>query len=455
MDETKVIAENLLDTVKGLLAENRYAAIRNLLLDMNYVDIEGLLAEFPPDEMLRIFRMLPKETAAEVFTEMDSDMQQYIIESITDSEVVRILDELYMDDTVDFIEEMPANVVKRVLRNTDEATRKTINQLLQYPDDSAGSIMTTEFVDLKKEMTAKDALEHIRKNGVDKETINTCYVISPQRMLEGVVSIRKLILSAPDCTMAELMDTNVKYIHTLDDQETSAYLFRKYDLLSMPVVDRENRLVGIITIDDIMDVIEQENTEDFHKMAAMTPSEVPYLKTGVFTLAKNRVLWLMVLMISATFTGFIIRQFEGALSQVAVLTAYMPMLMGTAGNAGAQSSTMIIRSLALNELEFSDILKVMWKELRVGATTAFLLAVVNFARIMIFDRVTLWIALAVCLSLFCIVCLAKVIGGILPVLAEKIHLDPVLMASPIITTILDALSLFIYFQFATSILGIA
>ncbi len=455
MDESKVMFENLLDAVKGFLAENRYAPIRNLLLDMNYVDIEGLLAEFAPDEMLRIFRMLPKETAAEVFTEMDSDMQQYIIESITDSEVVRILDELYMDDTVDFIEEMPANVVKRVLRNTDEATRKTINQLLQYPDDSAGSIMTTEFVDLKKEMTATEALEHIRKNGVDKETINTCYVISPQRMLEGVVSIRKLILSPPDEKICDLMDTNVKFIHTLDDQESSAYLFRKYDLLSMPVVDRENRLVGIITIDDIMDVIEQENTEDFHKMAAMTPSEVPYLKTSVFTLAKNRVVWLLVLMISATFTAFIIRQFEATLSQVAVLTAYMPMLMGTAGNAGAQSSTMIIRSLALNELGFSDILKVMWKELRVGATTAFLLAIVNFARIMIFDNVTVWVACAVCLSLFCIVCLAKVIGGMLPVLADKIHVDPVLMASPIITTILDALSLFIYFQFATSILGIA
>ncbi|MGN1059751.1 MAG: magnesium transporter, partial [Clostridia bacterium] len=313
--------ETLRDTVERYLADNQYAKIRALLPDMNYVDIEVLLADLQPDEMLRIFRMLPKETAAEVFAEMDSDMQQYIIESITDSEVVRIMDELYMDDTVDFIEEMPANVVKRVLRNTDEATRKTINQLLQYPEDSAGSIMTTEFVDLKKEMTAKEALEHIRKTGVDKETINTCYVISPQRMLEGVVSIRKLILSPPDVGVAELMDANVKYIRTLDDQETSAYLFRKYDLLSMPVVDRENRLVGIITIDDIMDVIEQENTEDFHKMAAMTPSEMPYLKTGVFTLAKNRVMWLMVLMISATFTGFIIRHFEGALSQVVALTA--------------------------------------------------------------------------------------------------------------------------------------
>lgn len=455
MEETKIMEETLHDTVESLLEKKQYAKIRTLLLDINYVDIESVLTDFPPDETLRIFRMLPKETAAEVFAEMDSDLQQYIIESITDAEIDSIMDELYMDDTVDFLEEMPANVVKRVLKNTDETTRKTINQLLQYPDDSAGSIMTTEFVDLKKEMTAQKALEYIRKNGVDKETINTCYVLSPQRKLEGVVSIRALILAEPNALMSDLMDTNVKTIHTLDDQETTAYQFRKYDLLSMPVVDTENRLVGIITIDDIVDVIEQENTEDFHKMAAMTPSEDPYLKVGVFTLAKNRAMWLLVLMISATFTGFIIRHFEGALSQVVALTSYIPMLMGTGGNAGAQSSTMIIRSLSLNELEFSDLFKVMWKELRVGAVTALLLGIVNFLRIMLLDNVSVLVALTVSLSLFCVVCLAKVVGGILPILAEKIHLDPVIMASPIITTILDALSLIIYFQFATSILGIA
>ncbi|MBR7163719.1 MAG: magnesium transporter [Clostridia bacterium] len=455
MEETKIMEETLHETVESLLEKKQYAKIRTLLLDINYVDIESVLTDFPPDETLRIFRMLPKETAAEVFAEMDSDLQQYIIESITDAEIDSIMDELYMDDTVDFLEEMPANVVKRVLKNTDETTRKTINQLLQYPDDSAGSIMTTEFVDLKKEMSAQKALEYIRKNGVDKETINTCYVLSPQRKLEGVVSIRALILAEPNALMSDLMDTNVKTIHTLDDQETTAYQFRKYDLLSMPVVDTENRLVGIITIDDIVDVIEQENTEDFHKMAAMTPSEDPYLKVGVFTLAKNRAMWLLVLMISATFTGFIIRHFEGALSQVVALTSYIPMLMGTGGNAGAQSSTMIIRSLSLNELEFSDLFKVMWKELRVGAVTALLLGIVNFLRIMLLDNVSVLVALTVSLSLFCVVCLAKVVGGMLPILAEKIHLDPVIMASPIITTILDALSLIIYFQFATSILGIA
>ena len=261
MEETKIMEETLHDTVESLLEKKQYAKIRTLLLDINYVDIESVLTDFPPDETLRIFRMLPKETAAEVFAEMDSDLQQYIIESITDAEIDSIMDELYMDDTVDFLEEMPANVVKRVLKNTDETTRKTINQLLQYPDDSAGSIMTTEFVDLKKEMTAQKALEYIRKNGVDKETINTCYVLSPQRKLEGVVSIRALILAEPNALMSDLMDTNVKTIHTLDDQETTAYQFRKYDLLSMPVVDTENRLVGIITIDDIVDVIEQENTD--------------------------------------------------------------------------------------------------------------------------------------------------------------------------------------------------
>jgi len=455
MEETKIMEETLRDTVESLLEQKQFAKIRSLLIDMNYVDIESVLTEFSKDETLRIFRMLPKETAAEVFTEMDSDLQQYIVESITDAEVGRIMDELYMDDTVDFLEEMPANVVKRVLKNTDETTRKTINQLLQYPDDSAGSIMTTEFVDLKKEMTVQTAIEYIRKNGVDKETINTCYVLSPQRKLEGVVSIRTLILAPPDTPVSDLMDTNVKKIHTLDDQETTAYQFRKYDLLSMPVVDKEHRLVGIITIDDIVDVIEQENTEDFHKMAAMTPSEDPYLKTGVFTLAKNRVIWLLVLMISATFTGFIIRHFEGALSQVVALTSYIPMLMGTGGNAGAQSSTMIIRSLSLNELSFSDLFKVMWKELRVGMVTALLLGIVNFGRIMLLDNVSAAVALTVSLSLFCVVCLAKVVGGMLPILADKIHLDPVIMASPIITTILDALSLIIYFQFATSILGIA
>lgn len=437
-----------------LIEENKLFEARKYIIELNEVDIEQLLEEIPQDKMLRIFRMLPKEMAAEVFAEMDSEQQQYIIESITDREINDIMDELYMDDTVDFIEEMPANVVKKVLRNTDEATRKTINQLLNYPDDSAGSIMTTEFVDLKKEMTARQALDHIRKTGMDKETIDTCYIISAQRKLEGEITIRKLILSAPDVLVCDLMET-VKSVQTLTDKEETAFLFRKYNLISMPVVDNENRLVGIITVDDVIDVIEQENTEDFHKMAAIAPSEKEYLDTGVISLAKNRIVWLLVLMISATFTGMIIRRFEATLSQVVALTAYMPMLMGTGGNAGAQSSTMIIRSLSLNELEFKDIFKVMWKELRVGILTAFMLAIVNFARIMIFDRVGFLVALTVCASLFCIVTIAKVVGGMLPIAAKQIHLDPVIMASPIITTILDAVSLFVYFSFATSFLGIA
>ena len=445
----------MFEDIFELIEENKLIAARMRLIELNEVDIEQILGEVAQDKMLRLFRMLPKETAAEVFAEMDSEQQQYIIESITDYEINDIMDELYMDDTVDFIEEMPANVVKRVLKNTDEATRKTINQLLNYPDDSAGSIMTTEFVDLKKEMTAGAALEHIRKTGMDKETIDTCYIISAQRKLEGEIAIRKLILSEPETLLSQLMDTNVKSVQTLTDKEETAFLFRKYNLISMPVVDNENRLVGIITVDDVIDVIEQENTEDFHKMAAIAPSETEYLDTGVISLAKNRIVWLFVLMISATFTGMIIRRFEATLSQVVVLTAYIPMLMGTGGNAGAQSSTMIIRSLALNELEFKDLFKVMWKELRVGILTAFMLAAVNFARIMIFDKVTVPIALTVCASLFCIVALAKVVGGILPIVAKQLKLDPVIMASPIITTILDAVSLFIYFAFATSILGIA
>ncbi len=445
----------MFDYIFQLIEENKLIEARQKLIELNEVDIEQILEELPQDKMLRLFRMLPKEIAAEVFAEMDSDQQQYIVESITDHEINDILDELYMDDTVDFIEEMPANVVKRVLRNTDEATRKTINQLLNYPDDSAGSIMTTEFVDLKKEMSVAVALEHIRQTGMDKETIDTCFVISAQRKLEGEITIRKLILSAPDSLVADIMDENVKSVKTLTDKEETAYLFRKYDLISMPVVDNENRLVGIITVDDVIDVIEEENTEDFHKMAAITPSDKEYLDTGVFSLAKNRIVWLLVLMISATFTGLIIRYYEATLSQVVALTAYIPMLMGTGGNAGAQSSTMIIRSLALNEIEFRDSFLVMWKELRVGLLTAAILAIVNFARIMIFDRIQVLVALAVCASLFCIVTLAKVIGGILPIAAKRIHLDPVIMASPIITTILDAVSLFIYFAFSTSILGIA
>ena len=428
---------------------------REAVLGMNYVDLAQLLSEMPQDKLLMVFRMLPKETAAEVFSVMESTEQQYIVESITDEEVSTILDKLFLDDTVDFIEEMPANVVKKVLKNTDEKTRRLINQLLQYPEDSAGSLMTTEFVDLKREMTVGGALEHIRKTGMDKETIDTCYVITAQRKLEGTVSIRTLILNIPEVFISDIMDTNVKFVRTLDDQEDTAALFKKYDLLSMPVVDKENRLVGIITIDDVMDVIEQENTEDFHKMAAMTPSENPYLKTSVLVLAKNRILWLLLLMISATLTGYIIRHYENALAQVIALTSYIPVLMDTGGNAGSQSSTMIIRALALNELRFRDITPVIWKEFRVGIVTGAMLALINFGRIMLFDHVNALVALTVCCALFCIVILAKVTGGMLPMLAQKLHMDPVIMASPLITTVVDALSLVIYFTFATYFLGIA
>ena len=443
------------DNILKLLEGNCLKEAREAVLGMNYVDLAQLLSEMPQDKLLMVFRMLPKETAAEVFSVMESTEQQYIVESITDEEVSTILDKLFLDDTVDFIEEMPANVVKKVLKNTDEKTRRLINQLLQYPEDSAGSLMTTEFVDLKREMTVGGALEHIRKTGMDKETIDTCYVITAQRKLEGTVSIRTLILNIPEVFISDIMDTNVKFVRTLDDQEDTAALFKKYDLLSMPVVDKENRLVGIITIDDVMDVIEQENTEDFHKMAAMTPSETPYLKTSVLVLAKNRILWLLLLMISATLTGYIIRHYENALAQVVALTSYIPVLMDTGGNAGSQSSTMIIRALALSELRFRDITPVIWKEFRVGVVTGAMLALVNFGRIMLFDHVNALVALTVCCALFCIVILAKVTGGMLPMLAQKLHMDPVIMASPLITTVVDALSLVIYFTFATYFLGIA
>jgi len=359
-----------------------------------------------------------------------------------------------LDDAVDFIEEMPANIVKKVLKNTDEDLRKLINQLLNYPDYSAGSIMTVEYVDLKKEMTVKEAIGHIKKTGVDKETINTCYVIGKNRTLEGVVSIRKLILSADDQIIKDILNDDVISIKTTDDQENTAQLFKKYDLSAMPVVDNENRLVGIITVDDIVDIIEQENTEDLQKMAAMQPSEEEYLKTGVFELAKHRITWLLILMLSATFTGNIIKRFEDVLQSVVVLTAFIPMLMDTGGNAGSQSSTLIIRGLALGEISMSDALKVFWKELRVSMVVGLILAFVNFLRIFYLEGVGAMVSLTVCITLFMTVVLAKVVGGLLPIAAKSVKLDPAIMASPLITTIVDAFSLIIYFKMAHMLIGI-
>lgn len=443
-----------METVLELIKENKLIQARNELKDMNVVDIAQLLDETSQEKMLIIFRILPKDISADVFSYLSPEQQRYIIESITDKEIKTIIDELFFDDTIDFLEELPASVVKKVIKNTDENTRALINQFLKYPENSAGSIMTIEYVDLKKEMTVKEALEHIKKTAIDKETINTCYVMDKNRRLEGVLSIRQLILNDEDTIIKDIMDTNVIYVHTLEDQEYVADTFRKYDFISMPVVDQENRLVGIITIDDIVDIIEQENTEDFQKMAAMAPSEEEYLKTNVFSLAKHRVVWLLVLMLSATLTGNIIKKFDEVLQSVVILAAFIPMLMDTGGNAGSQSSTLIIRGLALGEIETKDIFKVIWKELRVSLVVGAVLSVVNFLRIYYLEKTDIYISIAICISLFFTVVLAKVVGGILPIVAKKVKLDPAIMASPLITTIVDALALLIYFSAATTLLGL-
>lgn len=446
--------ENITDEMENIidLIENgKLIKAREKIITMDAVDIELLLDEIPREKMLRVFRMLPKTLAADTFAYMKSDQQKYIIESITDNEINNIMDEMFMDDTVDFLEEMPANVVKRVLKTTDAKTRQTINQLLRYPDGSAGAIMTTEYVDLKKEMTAREALRHIRVTGVDSETINTCYVIDKERKLEGAISIRKIILSPPETLVSDMMTSEVKYLYTYDDQEESAFRFKKYDLLSMPVVDGENRLVGIITIDDIVDVIEQETTEDIEIMAAITPTDKPYTETGVFGTFRKRIPWLLLLMISATFTGGILSSYEDSLAIYPALVAFIPMFMDTGGNAGGQASVAVIRSLALNEVEFRDIFKIIWKELRVAVICGLIMTAVCFLKTMIIDArftdgVTIVTALIVSITIFLTIVIAKFVGCIMPLLAKRVGFDPAVMASPFITTIVDALSLIIYFQ---------
>jgi len=442
------------ETIMKLIEENRYKEVRNEIADMNIVDIAQLLMELDKAKLLILFRILPKEIAADVFSYVSLELQQYIIESITDKEISYIVNDLFIDDAVDFLEEMPSNVVKKVLRNADEETRKLINQFLNYPEYSAGSVMTIEFVDLKKQMTVKEALSHIRATGVDKETINTCYVIDKGRKLEGVLSIRKLILADEDVIIGDIMNEDVIYANTMDDQETVADLFKKYDLTALPVVDNEHRLVGIVTIDDIVDIIEQENTEDLHKMAAMEPLEEEYLKTSPLILAKHRILWLLILMISATFTGSIIKRYDELLQSMVILTAFIPMIMNTGGNAGSQASTLIIRSIALGEINPSDVLKVLFKEFQVSIFAGSILAAVNFLRLIMFEHVSYLVALVVCLSLLCTVILAKLVGGALPIVAKKIHLDPAIMAGPLISTIVDALALSTFFGIASRLLNI-
>ena len=444
----------MLVEIKKLIERNKLLELSEYLQEMNAVDIATNMTELDDRDLVLLFRILSKDLSAEVFSYLNKELQQRIIESINDREVMQIVDKLFLDDTVDFIEEMPANIVKKVLRNASPKKRELINQFLNYQDDSAGSMMTIEFVDLKEEMTVKEAIEHTRKTGMNKETIETCFIIDKERHLKGTLGLRELILNDESCSVHELMETNVISVKTNEDQEQVAPLFKTYDLVSMPVVDKENRLVGIITIDDVVDIIEQENTEDFQKMAAMEPNEEPYLKTPIFSLAKHRIIWLLVLMISATVTGRIIQGFEEVIQSVVILASFIPMLMDTGGNAGSQSSTLIIRGLALGEITTNDYLKIMFKELRVGFIVAIVLAFVSFLRIILFERVDMMVALTVCGSLFCTVIIAKVVGGLLPIIAKKLKFDPAIMASPLITTIVDAFALFIYFMLAQLLLGI-
>lgn len=460
MVETEQDRENLAKEIEDLLNRKCYAQLRDLLIPLEAADIASLCGELN-ERMPLIFRLLPKELAAEVFVELESDSQELLITSFSNTELKELLDELYLDDTVDIVEEMPANVVTRILKHSDPETRKSINEILKYPDDSTGSIMTTEFVDLKENMTVEDALKRIRRTGIDKETINYSYVIDANRHLIGLLSIRTLLLAEDDDIIHDIMETNFVSVQTLDDQETTAQTLSKYDFLALPVVDKENRLVGIVTVDDAMDVLEEEATEDFEKMAAMLPSDKPYLKTGVIETWKARTPWLLMLMLSATFTGIILTHFESALSACGILTAFIPMLSGTGGNSGTQASTAVIRALSLNEVRFSDCLEVLWKEFRVSVCCGICLAVANFVKMMLIDRwllqnpsVTPTVALVVCATLVGTVICAKLVGCSLPILAEKIGFDPAVMASPFITTIVDALSLLIYFRFATLLLGI-
>ncbi|ABW19609.1 magnesium transporter [Alkaliphilus oremlandii] len=442
------------EKILELINEKKFVALKTELADTMAADIAEIFDELDEKNTIIVFRLLPKDKAADVFSYLTSQQQLDIVSSIHESQINEIIDELYFDDMIDFLEEMPANVVKKILGSSTEEERKLINQFLNYPDTSAGSIMTIEYVDIRKEMTIKEALEHIKKTGVDKETIYTCYVLDDKRKLEGIASLRKLVLSDENLRIEEIMNEEFISTYTLDDQEEIANLFKKYGLITLPVVDKEERLVGIITVDDIMDVIEQENTEDFQRMAAMEPTDEEYLDSGVFTLAKQRILWLLILMISATFTGKIINGFESLLQAAVVLMAYIPMLMDSAGNSGSQSSTLIIRGLALGEIETKDYLKVFWKELRVSIIVGFILSVVNFIRILVMDSVEPAVALTVSVTLMVTVIMAKVIGGLLPIGAKKMKLDPAIMAGPMITTIVDTLSLIVYFNMARILLNI-
>ena len=451
MEETM---RNLGEQILALCTEKKYAKIRSILIEMNPSDIACLFNDFPDEHALIVFRLLPKELAADTFVEMDSDKQELLIKGFSDTELRDVMDELYLDDAVDIVEEMPANVVKRILANTDADTRTMINKILKYPEDSAGSIMTVEYVSLKKNMTVSDALQRIRRTGIDKETIYICYVTDYDRHLLGIVTAKDLLLADEEDSISEIMTTNIIYVHTHTDREDVAQMFSKYNFLALPVVDDEERLVGIVTIDDAMDVMEEEATEDIEKMAAIRPSEKPYFQTTVMQTVRARIPWLMLLMISSTFTSIIITKFEDALSVSIALSAAIPMLMDTGGNCGGQASVTIIRALSLEDVEFKDIFKVMWKEFRVAIICGICLAAVNFLKMLLLRSGGVLISMTVSIALFFSVIVAKLVGCVLPMIANKLGFDPAVMSSPFVTTIVDALSLLLYFNLAVLLLGI-
>lgn len=443
----------MVEKLQELLENRRFAELHKLLESMNSADLPSILEELDEEQIVIVYRLLSKDMAAEVFVELDPDMQENLINSLTDKELKSVINDIFMDDTVDLIEEMPANVVKRILKVKKPEDRKLINELLKYPDDSAGSIMTTEFVDLKENMTTGEAIEKIRKIGDEAESIYTCYVLTLTRKLIGVVSLRNIILASPETLVKDIMDINFVKAFTLEDQEEVAKKFDKYDETSIPVVDNENRLVGIVTVDDAMDVLQEEVNEDFEKMAAITPSEDSYFKTSVFKHARNRIFWLLVLMISSTITGGIITNYQNAFAAIPVLVAFIPMIMGTGGNCGSQSSTLIIRGLSNDEIKLKDFFKVWWKEVRVAILVGMALFVVNYIRIM-FQYNNLQLAFIVGFSLTGTVVIAKSLGCLLPMVAKKLKLDPAIMAAPLISTILDTCSVLIYFNIATVIMGL-
>ena len=450
IEEEEERNEALLELVRS----KKFRTLRQVLSEMNEVDVAAFIEELDPEKTVVVFRMLPKELASDVFACLELDKQQHIVSSITDKELTSIIEDLSVDDAVDMVEELPANIVKRVLQNATPETRSQINEFLKYPENSAGSIMTAEYIGLRKTMTVEDAFAYIRQHGVDKETIYTCYVMDNKRTLEGVVTVKDLLMNPYETLIEDIMDTRIIKARTTDDREDVVDLFNKYDLTTLPVVDTEDRLVGIITVDDAVDVMEEEATEDFEKMAAMMPSEKPYLKTGVFEMAKHRILWLMILMISATVTGGILAKYEEAFALLPILVTFVPQLMDTGGNAGSQASTMIIRGMAVGDIDLGDVAKVLWKEIRVGFVCGLTLAAINLVRILIFNPGQFKVALVVVFSMFVTVIIAKCIGCLLPMTAQRLGIDPAIMASPLITTLVDAVSLTVYFELATNFLGV-